>query len=305
MGGWRPDVSADSVVQDAGEIRVLPCGEQHLLIELGRTGGLRMSLRTLRLAELIDDAAIDGVTDVVPMFASVLLGLDPLVVDAETVERRCHALVEAIGDDMELSHRSRLVEIPVYYGDPWSEACVQDYREKVAPIEHNPTFVASSNQLDSCEELYERHSSTEHWVAGVGFWPGLPDMFPLDPDKRLFVPKYDPPRIWTVRGGVGVGGGFTSIYPLETPGGYHLIGRTPTPIYGLDRTAQTGFDGSVVLFRPGDRVRFRRIDADEFTAIEAQVDSGEFEHTTLGSEVFDLHRYHEQYGTHQNHGDAT
>ncbi|MDX1888019.1 5-oxoprolinase subunit B family protein [Mycolicibacterium sp. 050158] len=281
---------------EAEAIRVLPCGEQHILIELGRCGGLQMSLRTLRLAGLLEDAALPGMVDIVPMFASVLLGFDPLTADAEAIERECRALIPAIGDDAALSHVSRLIEIPVCYGDPWTAACVDDYRAKVAPIEHNPTYVARANGMSDCDQVYQRHSSTEHWVAGVGFWPGLPDMFPLDPECRLFVPKYDPPRIWTVPGGVGVGGGFTSIYPLETPGGYHLIGRTPTPIYGLNRTHQAGFDGSVVLFRPGDRVRFRRIDVDEFTDIEAEVSNGDYEHVVVEEETFDLRRYHRQYG---------
>jgi urea carboxylase len=278
------------------EIRVLPCGEKHLLVELGRCGGLLMSLRSLELAGLITDAAIPGVTDVVPMFASVLLGLDPLIVDAEDIEQRCLALLGDIRADRELSHLSRLIEIPVCYGDPWTQACVADYSAKVRPIEDNPSFVARYNDLGDVEELFRRHSSTDHWVAGVGFWPGLPDMFPLDPSKRLFVPKYDPPRIWTVTGGVGVGGGFTSIYPMRTPGGYYLIGRTPAPIYGLDRTEEKGFDGSVVLFRPGDRVRFRRIDTDEFHDIEARVASRTYQHVLLEQENFDLQRYADQYG---------
>ena len=82
-----------------------------------------------------------------------------------------------------------------------------------------------------------------------------------------------------------------SIYPMRTPGGYHLIGRTPVPIYDLQRRSGPAFRDSVVLFRPGDRVRFRRIGIDEFEHIENSVAAGTFALEIAEERNFSLREY--------------
>jgi allophanate hydrolase subunit 1 len=167
---------------------------------------------------------------------------------------------------------------------------VEDYARNVKPIGDDAVFVAEVSSLSSPEAFARRHAFTLHWVGGVGFWPGLPDMMPLDPRCRHSIPKYDPPRLWTVSGAIGVGGGFTSIYPMNTPGGYHLIGRTPVPIYSLD-TRLAPFRAKATLFEPGDRVRFDAIDVGRFEDIESQVAAGAYSYDIAEGERFSLSAY--------------
>ena len=92
-----------------------------------------------------------------------------------------------------------------------------------------------SNNLGDVGELVRIHAATEYWVAAIGWWPGVPFMMPLDPRCRLTAPRYNPPRLWTKKGTVGVGGGTTGIYPEDLPGGIQIFGRIPVPIWDRDR----------------------------------------------------------------------
>jgi urea carboxylase len=86
-------------------------------------------------------------------------------------------------------------------------------------------------------------------------------MFPLDPRDAIFVPKYNPTRTWTAEGALGIGGPCYAIYPVESAGGYQLIGRT-LPIYDV-RARNAVFRENPLLLRAGDRVKFERVDEDE------------------------------------------
>ena len=103
--------------------------------------------------------------------------------------------------------------------------------------------------------------ASEQWSAFIGFFPGLPFMFPLDPRETVFVPKYNPTRTWTPEGAVGIGGPCFAIYPVESAGGYQLVGRT-LPVYDL-AARNAVFRENPLLLRPGDRVKFHRIEEDE------------------------------------------
>jgi allophanate hydrolase subunit 1 len=102
---------------------------------------------------------------------------------------------------------------------------------------------------------------SEQWSAFMGFFPGLPFMFPLDPRETIFVPKYNPTRTWTAEGAVGVGGPCIAIYPVESAGGYQLFGRT-IPIYDI-RQRNSVFRESPLFMRPGDRIQFHRVEEAE------------------------------------------
>ena len=107
--------------------------------------------------------------------------------------------------------------------------------------------------------MVETICATAWWNASIGFWPGLPFMFPLDPRHAIVVPKYNPTRPWTVEGGVGIGGPCVAIYPVTSPGGYQLFGRT-VPIYDL-QARNAAFRDNPILLRPGDRVTWKPRDA--------------------------------------------
>jgi allophanate hydrolase subunit 1 len=126
---------------------------------------------------------------------------------------------------------------------------------------NNIDYIVAYNGLEDREALYAEVLATEWWNAFTGFFPGLPFMYPLDPRYAVFAPKYNPTRTWTAEGAVGLGGPCVAIYPIESPGGYQLFGRT-LPIYDL-LARNAAFAADPILIKPGDRVRFHRVDEDE------------------------------------------
>jgi allophanate hydrolase subunit 1 len=157
--------------------------------------------------------------------------------------------------------------MPVAFDDSQSRAAVERYLHSIrkdAPNAEGGTnidYVVRYNGLRDREELYETALGTEQWTAFIGFFPGLPFMFPLDPRDAIFVPKYNPTRTWTAEGALGIGGPCYAIYPVESAGGYQLIGRT-LPIYDV-RARNAVFRENPLLLRAGDRVKFERVDEDE------------------------------------------
>ena len=143
----------------------------------------------------------------------------------------------------------RQVELPCAYGG-----------------EHGPDLDEVARRLDlTPAEVVDLHAGAEHYVYFVGFTPGLPYM--AGQPARLTIPRLDRPRTKTPAGSVGIGGTQTSIYSVESPGGFWLLGRTPLRLY--DPAA-----AEPILLRAGDRVRFRPIDAAGFDAIAAEVAAG-------------------------------
>ena len=108
-------------------------------------------------------------------------------------------------------------------------------------------------------KIVDLHSAAEYRVACIGFVPGFPFLAGLP--KKLATPRRDVPRKEIPPGSVGIGGAQTGIYPLRSPGGWNLIGRTPLRLFDPTK-------GTPTLFRPGDRVRFRAITRDEFESFE-------------------------------------
>jgi KipI family sensor histidine kinase inhibitor len=270
-------------------------GERHLLIDLADEVSLETNFKAIALSQRISQSlelgrrGIRAILDVVPSFTSVLIQYDPQILGLQGLIRSCDYWLDELKSSHEIELMSRLIEIPVAYADRWSRACYEQYCQTIKPIPDNIEFVAQLNGLGLVEELIAYHSAPEWWVGAVGFIAGLPTLTPLDPKFRLVAPKYDPPRTWTPKGTIGVGGGFTAIYPIVVPDGYQMIGRTPVPIFDpANRLAP--FRESQVLFRLGDRVKFRPICEAEFEAIEHEVEAGRYEYQISEPQVFSLNQ---------------
>lgn len=275
---------------DLDGIRWLAAGDRFSLVEFDRSMSLATNLRVIQLANRLLDEGVDGLVETLPMFVSVLVHYDSTVLAPATLQDLIRGIWQEISAESDVVVPSRVIEVPACYLDRWSRASVEEYSRTIKPIGDDPEFVAKANGFDSPEPFVRRHAFGQHWVGGVGFWPGLPDMMPIDPRCQHSVPKYDPPRVSTVPGAIGVGGGFTSIYPMDTPGGYHLIGRTPIPVYSLDKRLAP-FRERATLCGPGDRVQFRRIDEQTFTEIEEQVAAGAYRFSISDYELFSLERH--------------
>lgn len=273
-----------------GAVRFRCGADRFLLVELGETLDLEINIRAIGLAAAVQQGSIEGVIEAVPSFASTLIHFDPNRIAPAALIKECRQILQQLESAADVEIPSRLIEIPVQYDDRWTRACAEEYGKKFRPIEPNAEFVARLNGLEDVAALVRHHSAPQWWVGAVGFMAGLPTLMPLDPTFLLSAPKYDPPRLSTPAGTVGLGGGFTAIYPTVTPDGYQMLGRTPVPIYDPQRRLRP-FADSIFLFKVGDRVRFVPIDEARFLAIEDQVLRGVYEYAMSAAEPFSLQRH--------------
>jgi urea carboxylase len=273
------------------EPRYMPGGDRFMEIEFGDELNLELNFRAQGLAQLIAENKIKGIVETAPFFASILLHYDPDLVSYDALKIEMQRLIDSITtlDDVELN--SRLIYFPAAYLDPWSREAVDQYIEKINPNkERDPAFIARLNNLADEAQFVRVHSGTEYWVAALGFWPGTPFMMPLDPRCRLFAPKYNPPRTFTYKGTIGMGGGATAIYPVDGPGGYQIFARTPVPIWDMQQRLQP-FKAAPYLLRPTDRMKFIHCSLEEFAEIERQCAEGTYEMNVIGYQKISLKSY--------------
>lgn len=274
------------------EPRYLLCGDRYLLIEFGNESNIDLNFKALGVEEAITQNKLAGVIETVPAFASILVHYEPAIIHHQNLIDTLDAYIADLKSMHDLELPSRLIEVPVAYADRWTRECVEDYCRTIAEIPSNPEFVAQENGLKDVKDLIRHHSTTQYWVASLGFWPGLPILMNLDPRSFLTVPKYNPPRTSTPQGTIGVGGACTCIYPVNTPGGYQLIGRTPVRIYDGPQK-HPAFKESSCLFRPGDRVKFLPISEEDFVEIEEAVNDGSYHYNIITYELFSVGKHQE------------
>lgn len=221
-------------------MRVLPLGDTSLLIELGHTIDEDTHARVRSAFRALTSAAISGVIDIVPAYTGVAVHYDPLAfgrgapaADETPYDRVRRAVVAALDDEMDVTpaETGRLVEIPVRYAG----ADGPDLE-----------YVARHARL-SAAEVIRLHASVEYTVYMIGFTPGFPYLGGLPP--RLATPRRSSPRQAVPAGSVGIAGSQTGVYPLRTPGGWQIIGRTEERLFRPELDPPT-------LLRLGDRVRF-------------------------------------------------
>lgn len=262
-----------------------PAGDRFIEVELGDEMSFELNVQVHALAASIRGARIKGVIELVPELAALLVSYDADVISYADVIAEIARLHQTLGDEAPSEMESRLFYVPLMYFDPWTEACVDEYRKVNPDKVHDPELLCASNGLADRAALQRVHAGSEYWVAALGFWPGLCSLMPLDPRSRLSAPKYNPPRAWTPKGTIGLGGGLTAIYPDRTPGGYQIFARTPMPTWDREQRLPA-FKHSMALFRAGDRVRFVPIDLKEYEHVEAEVAAGTYRHTVVECQTF-------------------
>jgi urea carboxylase len=271
--------------------RFLPAGERYWLLELGDEMNLLLSFKAIAICRKVGEHAIAGVVEAVPGLISVLVHYDPGRVKRADLQRELESIVDEVGNVEQIEAESRLIDIPVLYDDPWTQACIDDYSKRIHPVPNNVAFVAEANGL-TVPELIRVHSRPQYWVASLGTWPGLPFNFPMDPGYPIAAPKYNPARTWTPERAIGFGGACTSIYSVDSPGGYQLLGRTPIPIWDPDSRLPE-FGGSPALLRTGDRVKFVPIGRQEYDEIDTLVAEGRFRINIIDYERVSVRAYAE------------
>ena len=278
------------MIFDEPEFR--PGGDRNIVIYLGDEFSFDLNFLVHTYAARIREAALPGVVELIPELASLLVSYDPDRISYSDLRRELGAIRAGIGALSGLELASRIFYVPILYFDPWTAECIEDYRARIAEKEPDPDLLVRLNGLSDRRQFVRIHSGTEYWVAALGFWPGLGSLLPLDPRCRLTAPKYNPPRTWTPKGTVGIGGAVTCIYPDRSPGGYQIFGMSPMPIWDPGQRL-AAFRDSLALFRPGDRVRFVPVDREEHDYIAAKVLEGSYRHPEVGFQKFSIDAYHD------------
>lgn len=227
------------------EIDIRPAGACGALAVLGDQICETTGARVAALDHAVCRARIAGVTETVPAFASLLVRYDPLRTDFDAVSEALRRLAGNIAAGN--TQAGRTVDVPVCYGGAYGEDL---------PV------VARHAGLSE-EEVIRLHSGRTYRIYMLGFLPGFPYLGGLD--ERLFTPRRETPRTRIPAGSVGIGGQQTGIYPMESPGGWQLIGRTPLCLFVPGRT---------LPYAAGDSIRFVPIDEREFARIAAQEREG-------------------------------
>ena len=270
--------------------KFLPAGDKYMLIEFGNVMNLELNFTAQNLAKAIKDHKVKGVYETSPCFASMLVHYEPEEIKFNDLKNELKSLVDSLGpaDDIEIN--SRIFSFPTVYLDKWTKECIEDYSSKIAKKKPDPELITELNNLESTEQFVRVHSGTEYWVSAIGFWPGLPFMMALDPRCKLTVPKYNPPRTWTPKGTVGMGGASTSIYPDRLPGGYQIFGIIPVPIWDTKKSFPV-FENNICLFQPGDRVKFIPTTYEEFDHVSKKVEDGTYDYNIVEYQKFSVKNY--------------
>jgi allophanate hydrolase subunit 1 len=243
-------------------------GDRALLVEYGdMVFDLTLNFFVLAVETALRENRPNGLVETAPGFRSMLVSYDPAALAVDDLLAHLESVHGSLQAEREIEIPSRLIHLPVAFDDSETRRAVQRYIDTIrkdapnAEGGHNIDYTVRYNGFSTREELYDAVLATEHWTAFIGFFPGLPFMFPLDPRETVFVPKYNPTRTWTPEGALGLGGPCWAIYPVESAGGYQLVGRS-LPIYDL-QARNAAFKENPLLLRAGDRVRFHRVEEAE------------------------------------------
>jgi inhibitor of KinA len=243
-------------------VRFLSQGECGLVVEFGNDIDSQINSRVHFLANRFRKDAISGIKALVPTYRSLLILFDPLQIDRAKICR----LTEAFLTEEPISGRAaavddRVVIIPACYG--------QEYGPDIQ-------FVADHNSL-TVDEVIRIHTSTAYKIYMMGFTPGFPYLGGMS--SQIVAPRLDTPRTIIPAGSVGIAGAQTGLYPVESPGGWRLIGRTPLRVFDVLRDP-------AFIYGAGDYLKFESISEKEFLSIQQAVETGTYSPKILkGSEV--------------------
>lgn len=230
-------------------IRMLHAGEQGLVVEFGDTINPIVNGKVHFLAELLQRELGSSLLEVVPTYRSLLIYFNPLFITrAQLIDKISRAL-ESSCQTVADKENKQVVHIPVCYGGEFGE---------------DLAFVAKHNNLTE-QEVVAIHTSVPYLVYMLGFTPGFPYLGGMS--EKIATPRLEKPRTKIPAGSVGIAGSQTGFYPIESPGGWQLIGRTP--VKAFDQAAANPF-----LFAAGDYLKFEAISEAEYREIKKSVDAG-------------------------------
>ena len=247
---WVCKISQENKGGKIVDYEVHPLGDRAILIEFGKEINEWNYEWVRKMSNLLENAAPEWLIEMVPSYTTLTLFYSPEYLfksfqeneyPYQVISRELRRLF--MYSEPEMESKERTIEIPVYYGGEFGPDLVH---------------VAETNHLSE-KEVIDIHSNGDYLVYMIGFAPGFPFMGGMA--KKIATPRKLSPRKVIPAGTVGIAGEQTGIYPISTPGGWQLIGRTPLRLFNPD--SQTP-----ALLQAGDRIKFKSIDYAEYRILE-------------------------------------
>ena len=221
-------------------VRFLPCGDQAVTVEWGSTIDEHINRQVHAFARKVGELSHPAITEVVPTYRSATVHYRPEVLSYEELKQLLLSLTQGGPEEAE---ELPVVEIPVCYGG-----------------EYGPDLLEVAQHCSlTPEEVIARHTAPTYRIYMLGFTPGFPYLGGMDPS--IAAPRRKEPRIHIPAGSVGIAGEQTGVYPIVSPGGWQLIGRTPLRLFDPQREQP-------ILLSAGAGIRFVPIDEETFRKME-------------------------------------
>lgn len=234
-------------LNDPTKPKILHAGDNCFVVEFGSTISLEINGHVQELRHSIETHHLPGIREMVPTYRSLAVYFDPIVSDPEKLIEKLTDL--ASGTTGERTSGDSVAIIPVCYGG--------DYGPDIENV-------ARQNGL-TVDDVIAKHSAPDYYCYMLGFTPGFSYLGGMD--ERIATPRLENPRTVIPAGSVGIAGKQTGIYPIDSPGGWQLIGRTPLRMFDPAATPPTLLDA-------GLWVRFSPVTQEEYTRIDSEVRQG-------------------------------
>lgn len=238
-------------------MKIQPSGDRGILITLGEGIDPETNRKVTALAAAISNEQIMGVEDLIPSYNQLSIQYNPLISDYDSICRIAKLLEDSLGEMTKA--KQEILHIPVLYGGETGK---------------DLAFVASYSNLPE-EEVINIHTSTAYLIYMLGFTPGFPYLGGLS--EKIRTPRLSEPRQKIKAGSVGIADSQTGIYPIDSPGGWRIIGHTPVVLFDWNKTPPA-------LFKTGQYIRFYSVTEEEYEAIKQDIKTGRF---TIRTEDFD------------------
>lgn len=252
-------------------------GDEYIYAEISREMSIESNFKALAITNELRNRDIPGIIDICPANASYLIRFDPEIISAHDLLDYLKEVDITKSNLSELNLQIRIVEIPTWYDDP----ITREYSYRFTNRTQHPgisdfEFSMKVNGFTDKNAFIEAHSSIPYLISMVGFIPGTAWEFPLGLSREeiLQAPKYLSPRTDTPNRAIGLGGAFTAIYPVDSPGSYQLIGISAVPVY--DQEGKFAEMDNFVLARPGDIWVHRPISETQYNRIVSEVEKGTY-----------------------------
>ncbi|KAG2494459.1 hypothetical protein HYH03_007511 [Edaphochlamys debaryana] len=258
---------------------------------------LRVRVHCLQgiLKAMAEAGEFPGLIETSPGVRSIMVEYDIAAISPGRLLQVLEAAEARIPDVSRMVLPSRVVQLPMAFDERWTHEAIAKYMKSVRPsapyLPDNIAYIAENNGLEGGkEEVRDKIFSASYLVLGLGdVYLGAPCAVPLDPRHRLVTTKMNPARTFTAEGTVGIGGAYMCIYPMDSPGGYQLVGRT-LPIWNTFGRCGPFNAAKPWLLEFFDQVKFYQVSESELESMRAGFESGQFD-ITITPTTFDVAAY--------------